>query len=284
MNSRFLIAASILTISLGSAPVYATSVSADVNAKSETTTPSVKEDIKREWENTKEAVSNAADKTAQATKDAYENIKATFISDTEGTASADVSVNSQTTATGILGQPVLNSKGEKIATVEDIILNADGTASTVVLADGGFAGIGTKLAAFDYSVVSQRNEDGDVLTSLSEETLAQVTPFSYNADDAKNNAKVRIQASDAISLKKLLDGQILNAEKKIIADIDNISLKGGKANYVIIAFDQTLGLGGKKAAMDFKNGTIVRKGEDLDIQLSAAQSANFENFKKGGDQ
>jgi sporulation protein YlmC with PRC-barrel domain len=279
--NKLLIAASVLAIMAGAPALAETNTNADnQNA------PSVSQDVKREWKNVKENASEAADKTAAAAEDAYESIKATVIGDEAPKAGSPntVTIDSRMTAAGMIGQPVLNHKNEKIATVEDIILDADGNATTVVLANGGFMGIGTKLAAFDYSLVSQRSADGDVIMPISEETLKKVAPFSYEAKDAEKDKAVRIMQPNNISVAKLLDGQILDPEKNNVAEIDNISFRDGSASQVIVAFDQTLGLGGERAAMNFDSVKLVREDAndktDVDVQLSAKQAANFENFKK----
>lgn len=276
--NRFLIAASVLAVMAG-APAFA-ETSANVNAEAKAEAPSLSQDAKREWENVKKDASEAADKTAKAAEDVYEDIKATLIGEETNASSSTVTIDSRATASGMIGQPVLNTKGDKIATVQDIILDADGNATTVVLADGGFMGIGTKLAAFDYNLVSQRQKDGDVIMPISEETLDKVAPFSYEPKDAEKDAKVRVIPANGISVAKLLEGQVLNTEKKNVAEIDNISFRDGEASQIIIGFDKTLGLGGEKAAMDFNSANVVRKKNDLDVQLTANQAANFENFKK----
>jgi uncharacterized protein YrrD len=283
MTSKLLIAVSALAIMAGT-PAFAEATvktNAEMNAETNgAANPTLKEDAGRAWDKTKEATSKAADKTAKAAEDAYEDIKATFI-DEDKTSSDSVTINARGTAQGMIGQPVLNTSGEKIATVKDIILNKSGKAELVVLADGGFMGIGSKLAAFDYNLVSQRHSDGDVIMPISQETLDKVTPFSYEAKDAEKDAKTRVIPADGISVAELLDGQVLDTEKKSVAEIDNISFSNGEASQIIIGFDKTLGLGGEKAAVGFDNVNVVREDEDeIDVQLSAKQAANFESFKK----
>jgi sporulation protein YlmC with PRC-barrel domain len=280
MNNKLLIAASVLAIAAG-APAFAADTAANANAEVKTeNSPTMKGDVERAWDDTKEAASKAADKTSDAASKAYDNIKATFI-DEEKTGSDTVTIDSRKTAQGMIGQPVLNTKGEKIASVKDIILDGEGNASLVVLADGGFMGIGSKLAAFDYNLVSQRQKDGDVIMPISQETLDKVAPFSYEAKDAEKDPKTRIIPANGVSVAKLLDGQILNPKKETVAEVDNISFSNGEASQIIIAFDQTLGLGGEKAAVGYDNVQIVReKNNKLDIQLSEKQAANFESFKK----
>lgn len=277
-KNKLLIAASAIAMA-ASVPAWA-ETSANTNAEVKSDAPSLSQDAKREWENVKEDASEAADKTSEAVEDAYEDIKATVIGEKETSTASTVTIDSRGTASGMIGQPVLDANGKKIASVQDIILDADGNAQMVVLADGGFMGIGTKLAAFDYNLVSQRQKDGDVIMPITQETLNKVTPFSYEAKDAEKDAKVRLIPANGISVVRLLEGQVLNQQKENVAEIDNISFRDGEASQIIIGFDKMLGLGGEKAAMSFEGSRIVRQDNDLDVQLTASQTANFENFKK----
>jgi sporulation protein YlmC with PRC-barrel domain len=277
-KNKFLIAASAVAMAV-SVPAWA-ETSANANAEVKADAPSLSQDAKREWENVKQGASEAADKTSKAVEEAYEDIKATVIGEEETSTSSSVTIDSRNTASGMIGQPVLDTNGKKIASVQDIILDADGNAQMVVLADGGFMGIGTKLAAFDYNLVSQRQKDGDVIMPITQDTLNKVAPFSYEAKDAEKDAKVRVVPANGISVARLLEGQVLNQKKENVAEIDNISFSNGEASQIIIGFDKTLGLGGEKAAMSFEGSRIVREKNDLDVQLTASQTANFENFKK----
>lgn len=278
IKNKLLIAASVAAVAVNM-PAWA-ETSANANAEVKADAPSLSQDAKREWENVKEDASEAADKTAKAVEDAYEDIKATVIGEEETSTASTVTIDSRATASGMIGQPVLDSNGKKIASVQDIILDADGNAEMVVLADGGFMGIGTKLAAFDYDLVSQRQKDGDVIMPITQDTLNKVAPFSYEPKDAEKDAKVRVIPANGISVARLLEGQVLNQKKENVAEIDNISFRDGEASQIIIGFDKTLGLGGEKAAMSFDGSKIVRENKDLDVQLTASQTANFENFKK----
>ena len=283
MHRKFLIAASALAIMTSGLALAETDTNTSADTQTQVNTPqnpSMKDDVKHAWESTKEEASKAADQASTAAENAYESIKATFI-DEEKTGSDTLTIDSRGTAQGMIGQPVLDTTGKKIATIKDIILNNQGEAELVVLADGGFMGIGSKLAAFDYDLVSQRNEDGDTIMPISQQTLDKVAPFSYEAEDIEKDEKTRVMPADGISVAELLDGQILNTEKEAVAEVDNISFNNGEASQIIIGFDKTLGLGGGKAAVGFDNVDMVReKDKKVDVQLSAKQAANFENFKK----
>lgn len=252
---------------LAASPAIAETVNTNTSAETKTT-GDVSTDVNRAWEDIKD------DSAA-----AYEDIKAVFI-DEENTSGqfTDITINSRTTATGMIGRDVVNGNGDKVAKIEDIILNENGNAAMVVVADGGVLGLGAKLAAFDYNNISSRTENGDVIMPLTEQSIDQAAAFSYDEKDA--GEKVRVMPANGYSVKKLLDADLVDPTNEKVAEVDNISFRGGEASQLIVAFDQVLGLGGKKAAMDFDDAKLVRADDNLDFQLNANQAAQFENYKK----
>lgn len=233
--------------------------------------------LEKGWENTKEAVSEAAEDVSDATKETYESIKASLID--EDSHSDTVTIDSRMTASGMIGQPVRNAKNENIATIHDIILDQNGDAQMVVVADGGVFGLGSKYVAFDYSLVSQRQKDGDVIMPITQETLDKAAAFSYDLKDKSD--KTRVIPASGISVAELLKGDVVDQENKSIANIDNVSFRNGQASQVILGFDKVLGLGGSKAAMNFDDVTLVRQDDQsFDFRLSSNQAAQFESYKK----
>lgn len=274
MKKKFLTAVSVIAV-LCAAPAFAeTKAEARANAQSDMT---VGRDVKQGWENTKEAVSEAAEDVSDAAKDTYENIKAAFID--EKSHSSTVTIDPRMTADGMIGQPVYNSKNERIASIYDIVLDQDGKAQMVIVADGGVFGLGSKYVAFDYGLVSQRQADGDVIMPITQETLDKAAAFSYDARDRSD--KIRVIPANGISVNELLKAEIIDPAGKSVANVDNISLRGGEASQLIIAFDQVLGMGGEKAAMNYDDVQLVRNDDNsIDFKLNTNQTAQFESYKK----
>lgn len=227
----------------------------------------VEKDIKNAWEDVKKDASEA-----------YENIKATFIDENEGVEGKVITIDSRMTASGMIGKPVYNGKSERVGTLKDIILNKDGNAVMVIVADGEFPGLSGKLVAFDYGSIARQNAEGDVIMPLTEDMINKAAEFSYDQQDRNND--MRILPADGYSVAKLLDANLLDQENTSVAYVDNIFFKGGKADQLIVSFDNILGMGGEKAALNYSSAKIVGKDDDVDFQLNAAQAAKFESHKK----
>lgn len=236
-------------------------------------TPAEKSASENMADDAKEAISDIK----EGASDAIETIKATYIAHLSPDKNVSVVIDPRKTANGIIGYPVYNEKHESIAKVTDIILDKDGNATMVIVADGAFIGTGKKVA-FNYSAITRVEEDGDVIMPLTEQIIDDAAAFSY--DKAEGGDKVRVIPDNGYSVVKLLDGQLVNHKLKIIADIDNITLKSGKANHIVLGFDKTMGVGGEKALISFTDAKIVSDGDQLNFQLSEDKALQFEAYKK----
>lgn len=236
-------------------------------------TPTEKTAAENMASDAKEAINDVK----ESASDAIDAIKATYISDLSPEKNVSVVLDARKTANGIIGHPVYNEKHESIAKVTDIILDKDGNAIIVVVADGEFIGSGKK-AAFDYGAITRVEEDGDVIMPVTEAIIDNAATFSYDAADSGD--KVRVIPENGYSVVKLLDGQLVNEKTEVIADVENLTFKNAKAHQIVLGFDKTMGLGGEKALMNFIDAPIVLNKDQLNFQLNADKAAQFEAYKK----
>lgn len=78
----------------------------------------------------------------------------------------------------IVGESVINDAHETVGKVDDMIVSTDGTSSFVILAVGGFLGVGSKLVALPYTALKV---EGDKLTmpGATKEALKALPEFKY---------------------------------------------------------------------------------------------------------
>ncbi|MAE51100.1 MAG: hypothetical protein CMH27_04760 [Micavibrio sp.] len=284
MKKRILGAVSVLAI-MAAAPAYAdmkvdhqTMTKPEAAEKQRDDAVVTEKELKQGWEDTKKAVSDAADDVADATEETYDDIKAAFVSVDENTEIQNVVINERQTASNIIGATLYDEAGQSIAKVSDIILDDSGNASMVIVADGEIFGLGKKVA-FDYSIVANQNADGSVMAPLTEEVIDQAAAFSYDPQDSSDN--VRVMPANGFSVAELLDGQLVNQKGDALADVENISFNGAKAETLILGFNEVLGMGGQKAAMSFSAAQLIKNadGGGYDFQLNASQTKQFESYK-----
>jgi len=235
-----------------------------------------KEEIKQGWEDTKDSVKKTSKDVSHAVEKKYEDVKAIMIDeDHKGTTFDHTAYNTANTAKNLIGRDVKDAAGKDVAKIHDIIVDNEGDAAIVVLADGGFFGIGGKLVALDYDKVFTSSDSAEMLKPVSEAMVTDVTEFSYKPA----TGKVRMVPADGLSLRDVLEGDLIDAEKNKLADIRDVVIDDGDAEDLIVVFDKTLGLGGAEAALDFQDTTPIRSEGKVDFQLSAKQAAAFENYK-----
>jgi len=251
----------------------------NAKANTEDTYENLKADTKDAYADAKAETKEAYKDAKATTKEAYHDVKAKLIGEGDaGSAPSALSVSERQSASGMIGKPVYNAKQEKVATVSDIIVDHNGRAQMVVVSDGGFAGIGDKLAAFDYGMVVSQNAEGDVFMPLTEDLLSKVAAFSYDRNDSSD--KVRLIPADGYSVAELLKANLENQSGNKLAKVENITFDNGQADNIIVAFDEILGIGGDKAAFDFDDVQVIQKSaDDISIRLNARQSAEFETYK-----
>jgi sporulation protein YlmC with PRC-barrel domain len=80
----------------------------------------------------------------------------------------------------LLRSEVRNDKGEKIGSVDDIVVSADGTLSTAILDVGGFLGLGGhKVAIPVKQLVLSSKPTKIVLPGASKDQLKKLPEFNY---------------------------------------------------------------------------------------------------------
>lgn len=219
----------------------------------------------------------AAISSSASTRDAGGDIKAFLVRKGPDPKLEPILIRRDSTAHGVIGATIVNGKGAKLATVKDIIMNADGKAILIVLSDDGMLGIGNKVAAFDYDKVVALQPDGRVLMTLSQRMIDHASDFSYNP---AKWAKAKVIPAGSVSTNALLKGNVLDSGGKKIATVENISFHRAEASRLIVGFDKTFGFAGKLAALDFEDLKMVRKDATVDFQLTSGQTAQFNSFRK----
>lgn len=259
MKSKLMTAASLLALMIAH-PAVAQGVLATTNQNT-----TMSEDIQQGLRNTDAAMHDTA-----------QDIRGFFIGVDDDNNLTPVFIRGNLTATGLIGKTIINSEDKKIATVKDIIIGKNGKAALVVVSDDGLLGIGSKVAAFDYTSVVTQKYDGTVVMALSEEMIQRAADFSY---DPKDWPKAKVIPAGSVSTNMLLEGDVLNSKGEKVASIDNVYFRYADVTQIIVGFHKTMGKGGDFASLDYDDMRMIKKDGGLDFKLTAKQSAHFKNFK-----
>jgi sporulation protein YlmC with PRC-barrel domain len=98
-------------------------------------------------------------------------------------APAKVEQIGKTRAESVLGQPVTDTKGDVVAHVVDILIDADGTPHAAVIEFTGFFGIGDRRVAVDWKALdfAARQDHIAISTRLDADKLKAMPEYEPSA-------------------------------------------------------------------------------------------------------
>ena len=120
----------------------------------------------------------------------------------------------------ILGKPVYNEKGDKIGTVDDLIIAPNKTLSYAIIGAGGFLGIGKYDVAIPVTHINEVNGKM-ALKGATKESIKQMPEFFYTTNTAKRDAFV---ASAEQDIQKGRD-KLSELNKKVVAEKNEMKTK-----------------------------------------------------------
>jgi hypothetical protein len=97
-------------------------------------------------------------------------------------STGDFNVGGQMAGSAIIGAKVKNEGKETVGSVDDIYVDKDGIIKTVVIAVGGFLGVGSKAVAVKWGDLNY-GRDGDALvitTALTKDALKAMPDFTQS--------------------------------------------------------------------------------------------------------
>jgi len=94
-------------------------------------------------------------------------------------STGDFNAQGEISANAVIGAKVRNTNRDTIGTVQDLYVDASGTIKTIVIAVGGFLGVGTKDVAVKWSDIRQTRDGKSAVltTSLSREQLKAMPDY-----------------------------------------------------------------------------------------------------------
>lgn len=259
MKRNFIMAVSALALMM---PVYA--YAENVAVKEDKTT--IGQDIKQGLDTADKALYRTAGE-----------IEAFFVDDDADTKMSRIRIQKNMTAKYMIGKYILDSNGNNIAEIKDVIIARNGTADLIVVSDNGMLAIGDKVAAFDYDKVVTPRANGAVSVALSSAMIKNAADFSYDPQDWEN---AKIIPKGSVSATNLLEGDILNSAGVKTAKIENVYFPANGTTQIVVSFNTTLGMWGDIAVLNYDDMLMVRnKDGRLHFQLTEHQSAQFKHFK-----
>ena len=79
----------------------------------------------------------------------------------------------------VLGVPVFNDKGERIGTVDDIVMAPDMARAYAIIGVGGFLGVGKRNVAIRLTRLIRQVDGSFVLVGATNDVLKALPPFEF---------------------------------------------------------------------------------------------------------
>jgi sporulation protein YlmC with PRC-barrel domain len=96
-------------------------------------------------------------------------------------STGDFNAQGDVSANAVIGAKVRNANKDTVGTVQDVYVDGSGTIKSVVLAVGGFLGVGSKDVAVQWSDLKQTRDGKSVMltTSLDKDQLKSMPDYKY---------------------------------------------------------------------------------------------------------
>lgn len=162
----------------------------------------------------------------------------------------------------ILDSEVIGQDGIKAGNVHDILVNrSTGMAQAIIMREDESL-YGQDLAAFQFNRVQKQQENGNVYLTVPGDTAQGA--FTY----------ANIKNTDYISLRTLIDGQLLDYEGSVVGRIRDITYENAAAQLVYFQLAEHMVPAGKADlfSFPFNRLTVINSPDGYDIQMTRAQT------------
>lgn len=199
-------------------------------------------------------------------------------------------------ATEFMDYTLINSQGENLGEVEDLMVGLQsGRLTYAILSFGGFLDLGENVVAIPLNVLNFNNIDriDQTLTfDIDEEMIQNAPSFNPNAwpdasdprwdDDITNYWEANAVATGpkALRASDLIGYNVINAQGEDLGDVEDlmIGLNSGRVKYAVLSFGGFLGLGDKLFAVPLSSMQFSFDEEALIFDVPQEMLENAPGF------
>ncbi len=195
----------------------------------------------------------------------------------------------------LIGRTVTNPQNETVGEIESVIVDAGGKVRSVIVAVGGFLGMGERQVAVQWDSLTLSPNGDKIVMATTKEQLKTFPPYTF-ADAAQRRsvfaervgpagmpplvtapAGMPTSALGAISVSDLMSLKIRNGANETIGDIKDIVMSSeGKIQDVIVGVGGFLGMGERYVAIAWDQLRIARSGDNT---VAAHINSTMEQLK-----
>lgn len=217
-------------------------------------------------------------------------------------------------AEDVVGMKVVNTQGEELGKIEEIVIHPRGDVAYAVLSFGGTMGVGDKLFAIPWTVLqthateATRGDEKKLVLAVDKERLKNAPGFdkskwpsmanpdwskdidAYYAADRKSTTGKPVEASARVAGSPIWKSSELKGSKvetpsgENLGDIKDVVVDAnGRISYVAISVGGFLGMGDRLVAVPFEALKVTTEGDKKKITLATTKDRLKEapEFKSG---
>ncbi|MFC7292688.1 PRC-barrel domain-containing protein [Hirschia litorea] len=159
----------------------------------------------------------------------------------------------------MIGEDIHGENGEEIASVSDLIIGDDGRIESIVFANGGIAGLGTKYGKLNYdeaTVTLDEENEPRVRMSMTSDALAAISSWEQ---DKANDYRLASELMGTNAQYAASD------EKARITDL--VANLNGEVRYALVSASPLEALTDERYVVDFDKVKIAQGDSDGELQL-----------------
>lgn len=178
------------------------------------------------------------------------------------------------TAAAFEGLPVKNKAGVEIGTVKDVVLDARGAISGIILGEGGVLGVGGREVLVSAAEIKPETGTEGKLTAVAlmspADNLDGFPAFSYDAANAE--AGTQTLPAGGSSAAELIGSEVKTPQGEAVGKIADLVLDlAGRTANASIESGGFMGVNARHVVVAMNDLTISKTADaDLDIQIDKA--------------
>ena len=182
----------------------------------------------------------------------------------------------------LIGRNVKNPENDPIGEIESVYINADGKVDSVIVAVGGFLGLGERLVRVAWRDLQISDNGEKVVANMTKDQLKAMPPYNYRDPKAKGQVypdpypRDRTAAAAAteltgdfnahgsVSSRAFVGAKVYNGAKETVGTVEDIYLDAkGAVDTVVVSVGGFLGVGTKNVAVKWSDFKLGRDDKSL---------------------
>ena len=183
----------------------------------------------------------------------------------------------------LLGQDVLDGRGQAVALVHDVIIvngddRNDNEAEFLILSDGTQFGMPGRMVALDYDDAVKSEPRRESLKRIDTSDSDDVVAFDYSCGPGMNDT--RLLRLNEISVRNTIGTPIYGTKMDQVGMVADVTLKNGRADLIVFVPTPVMGMGIDPVALFYDQTLIISAADGHNaFQLSPEQDEALSRYR-----